>query len=269
MPNGLVEFWKQCKLGKPPFFHPADEDALWQKEGKFIETNAVSFESFVKNPRSGDENSRRLHLSLRPVPYLGNLARAKIFILLLNPGLAPADYWAETHSPMLRKRLENNLTQSFGGIGFPFLMLDPQFYWCPGFKWWEGKLRETIRRIAREQYNNKYIEAMRDLSRKLACLELVPYHSSSFRTHALIRDLESVKMAKKFVETILTPRAEAGGCTLIVTRQVEEWGFPRGAKERGNVFVYRGGETQGASLSPNSRGGKAILRHYGIIDPAR
>jgi hypothetical protein len=265
MPNDLVEFWRKCKLKKPPFFHPADRAALWQKNGRFIETDVLNFDSFIAGPRFGGSDDNLLHLSLRPVPYLGNLARAKIFILLLNPGLEYADYWAEDERQPreFRERLESNLRQSFDGVKFPFFKLDPQFCWCSGFKWWEGKLRETIRRIAKER-NTKYFEAMRDLSGKLACLELVPYHSSSFRSHALLKDLESVKMATKFVETILIPKAEAGKCTLIVTRRVKDWGFSRSVKKSENIVIYRGGETRGASLGPKSSGGKAILRHYGI-----
>jgi hypothetical protein len=266
MPNELIEFWKQCKLDKPPFFHPKDETTLLQGNGKFLETNFKNFDAYIKGSRFGENENRRLHLSLRPVPYLGNLAQAKIFILLLNPGLAYADYWAESNSKAFCQRLENNLQQSFDGIDFPFFKLDPQFCWCSGFMWWESKLHEVIRRIAKEQFDNQYIDAMRDLSTKLACLELVPYHSSSFGAHSLIKNLPSVKMVKKFVTDSLIPQAEDAKLTLIVTRQAKEWRIPNSMEKTKNIVVYKGGHTRGASLSPNSLGGKAILRHYGIED---
>jgi hypothetical protein len=264
MPKELIEFWKLCKLNEPPFSHPTDEKALWQKNRKYIETDSVNFNAFVKSLHFGENDNPRLHLSLRPVPYLGNLAQAKIYILLLNPGLAYSDYWAETNSPIFCKRLKDNLRQSFDGISFPFFKLDPQFCWCSGFMWWESKLHDVISLIAKEHYDNKYIDAMRDLSKKIACLELIPYHSSSFGSHGLIKQLDSVKMVKEFVNRFLIPQAKKNKCTLIVTRQAEAWGFPSGCKENDNIVVYRGGETRGASLSPGSRGGKAILRHYGI-----
>ncbi len=275
MPNELIEFWKKCKLDKPPFFHPKDKDLLWQekhKKHRFININTKNFEEYRKSSSFGDDDDKRLHLSLRPVPYLGNLAKAEIFILLLNPGLKCSDYWAESKSKEFRQRLENNLQQSFVGIEYPFFMLDPQFCWCSGFIWWENKLHEVIRRIA-EDRAIKYLDAMCDLSSKLACLELIPYHSPSFGAHAFIKppkQLESVKIIQDYVNNTLKPRAQAekgnkDKCTLIVTRQAKAWDFPPGYKgNKKNIVVYRDGETRGASLSPNSRGGNAILRHYGI-----
>ena len=264
MPNELIRFWKQYKLDKPPFAHPDDLAVLHQKKGRFIETDLVDFDAYIAGPRFGHSDDERLHLSLRPIPYLGNLAKAKIFILLLNPGLTYADYWAESKSKAFSQRLENNLQQSFSGNDFPFFMLDPELCWCSGFVWWEKKLREVIRRIAKEKFNDKYIDAMRNLSTKLACLELVPYHSSSFGFYSLIKNLPSAIGVKKFVKNSLIPQAEDGKITLIVTRQAEEWGVSEQRRKNKNIVVYKGGHTRGASLSPNSDGGKAILQHYGI-----
>jgi hypothetical protein len=262
MPKELIEFWKRCKLDKPPFAHPDDLPVLQQKEGTFLSTR--SFNTYIAGERFGHSEDERLHLSLRPVPYLGNLAKAKIFILLLNPGLAYSDYWAESKSKEFCQRLKSNLHQSFDGIEFPFFKLDPEFCWCSGFVWWEKKLREVIRCIAKEKFNDKYLDAMRDLSTKLACLELVPYHSSSFGSHSLLKNLPSVKMVKKFVQESLVRDAKAGNITLIVTRQAREWGFPDNTKKTKSLVIYKGGHTRGTSLSPISDGGKAILRRYGI-----
>jgi hypothetical protein len=102
----------------------------------------------------------------------------------------------------------------------------------------------------------------RDLSRKLASVELVPYHSPSFRAHALINQLPSVKVVRKFVRESLVPAANVGERTLIVTRQAAAWNLPPSTK---NLVIHKGGETRGASLSPNSHGGQAILRHYRIF----
>jgi len=265
MPNELIKFWKDCKLDKPPFFHPKDKDLLWQekdKKHKFININSKNFEEYRKSSSFGDDEDKRLHLSLRPVPYLGNLAKAEIFILLLNPGLAYSDYWAESKSKAFRQRLEDNLQQSFSGNYSPFFKLDPQFCWCSGFDWWESKLHEVIKLIA-EHKKVKYVDAMLDLSTKLACLELVPYHSSSFGSHSLLKNLPSVKMMKKFVQETLVPEANKDKRTLIVTRLTKEWGF-HGTKSTDNLVIYDKKHARGASLSPKSDGGKAILRRYGI-----
>jgi len=262
MSNELVNFWRQCSLAAPPFAHLDDLSILRQGNNRFIDTEPMNFDTFIAGPRFGNFVDHRLHLSLLPVPYSGDLSRAKIVILLLNPGFAFCDYWAETKMPDLRKRLEDNLHQSFKGVKFPFLWLDPQFCFHSGFVWWEKKLRDVTTAIAEKKFKGRYLDAMRYLSGKIACLELVPYHSSSFRAHVLIDQLNSVKMVKKYVHESLVPDANTDIRTLIVTRKVKAWALPRGTK---NLVIYKGGYTRGASLSPNSRGGKAILKRLDII----
>ncbi len=261
MANTLIKFWQRCRLVEPPFAHPEDLPVLRQKGGRFIDVETTNFDTFIAGPRFGAFDDHRLHLSLLPVPYAGDLSHAEIVILLLNPGFSYVDYWAETKMPAFRQQRIGNLRQSFKGVEFPFLELDPHFCWHSGFVWWEKKLRDVITAIANKKFNGCYFEALRDLSTKLACVELVPYHSPSFRAHALIRQLPSADMMRAFVHESLVPDANAGQRTLIVTRQAKAWGFAHSTK---NIIVYRGGATRGASLSPNSQGGKAILRHYGI-----
>ncbi len=256
-----VDFWRRCSLVAPPFAHPDDLPFLRQNGERFIDRESANFESFIGGSRFGDFDDHRLHLSLLPVPYVGNLHDADIVILLLNPGFSYADYWAEYKVSAFRKRSEETLLQSLDGVEFPFFGLDPQFCFHGGFLWWEKKLRDVITAVAKKKPRRTYLEALRELSRRLACVELVPYHSSSFRAHALIGELPSVKMAQRFVRESLVPEARAGRRTLIVTRQARAWGLPKGGK---NVITYAGGHTRGASLSPNSDGGKAILKRFGV-----
>ena len=260
-PEEFITFWRHCRLTARPFAHPDDLLILRQRDGRFIDSEPSNFDTFVAGPRFGNFDDHRLHLSLLPLPYDGDLRHAEIVIFLLNPGFSYCDYWAETRIPAFRQRKKNNLRQSFQGVEFPFWELDPQFCWHGGFVWWEKKLRNVAKIIAARKFGGRYLDALRDLSRKLACIELVPYHSQSFRAHELVEKLPSVKMVRKFVRESLVPDASAGRRTLIVTRQAKAWGL---RPVTGKVVVYEGGETRGASLSPNSRGGKAILRRYGI-----
>src|SRR5580704_5599342 len=126
MPDELIKFWRRCKLAAPPFAHPDDLSILQQKNSKFIDAAPANFDSFVAGPRFGDFDDHRLHLSLLPLPYEGDLRHAEIVILLLNPGFSYSDYWAETKMPVFRQRKKASLRQSFKGIEFPFLELDPQ-----------------------------------------------------------------------------------------------------------------------------------------------
>jgi len=258
MPNDLIEFWRQSHFRKPPFAHPADLEVL-QTYTRWIEDDAVDFESYISGPRFASGDDDRFHLSLLPAPYAGDLEHADFIILLLNPGFSYTDYWGETHMREFRERLLSNLSQQFDKTEYGFLFLDPQFCWHSGFVWWEKKFRELVQEIARLKFNGNYRDALKEFSHRIASVELVPYHSSSFHEHGIIDRLPSVAKVRNFVQHDLVPAARAGKKTIIITRQAKAWGLT-GDKE--NIVVYEGGHTRGASLSPRSAGGKAILRHY-------
>ncbi|MGA2898257.1 MAG: hypothetical protein ABSE27_11780 [Acidobacteriaceae bacterium] len=259
MPNELVDFW-QCEFAAPFFAHPADLPILRQEGDRFIDVDSVDFDSLISVRRFCPFDDR-LHLSLMPGPYLGDLSCAEFVILQINPGLAYTDYWAESKVPEFRVRLKDNLRQSFNGIEFPFPFLDPQFCWTGGFTWWEKKLRGVLTLIADRKFDGSYFEALRDLSRKLASVELVPYHSRTFGAQKLITKLPSVKMVKKFVHERLVPDAKAGKLTLIVMKKGSFWGLPMGQK---GIVVYPPRQAQASSLGPESPGGRAILERYCI-----
>lgn len=262
---GFFEFWRRFtpKEGLP-HVHPDDLDLLSSKGRGILDLPCENFRQFVRNERFGNFADRAFHLSLLPVPYAGDIKNADIFILLLNPGFSFVDYYAEYESPDFRKRVLKNLKQQNQSQKFPFLYLDPQFCWHSGFSWWEGKFRDVGRTLARQRYNGSYLSALEELSKRVAAIELVPYHSISFAAHKLVKQhLPSSVAARSFVKTHLIPRATAGEITIVVTRRVADWGFSAANKHRG-VICYRGGLTRGASLGPSTPGGRAILKRLGI-----
>jgi hypothetical protein len=257
--DDLISFWR-CDLNTVPslFAHPKDWPVLRQFGGRYIDTKPRDFKTFVSSCRFGNFKDNRLHLSLLPQPYCGDLRTADIVILLLNPGFGFTDYYFETHEPKFRRRLEKTRAQDFSGTEFPFVFLDPEYCWHGGFQWWEEKLRDVATIIARKKFNGRYLDALRSMSKRVASLELIPYHSSSFNAHRLIKDLPSVHAAKQFAQETLTQNQE--GKTIIVTRQVKSWELP----EHRNLTTYEGSHTRGASLGAKSPGGQAILERYGI-----
>ncbi|MGE4048544.1 MAG: hypothetical protein AB7F35_27055 [Acetobacteraceae bacterium] len=163
--------------------------------------------------------------------------------------------------PQFRDHLKRTLAQDFSGVEFPFIWLNPEYCWHGGFYWWEAKLREVITIIAKQKFQGRYLDALRDVSTRLANIELIPYHSSSFSAHQLIRDLPSVHAARHFAQAALV--ANQGMKKIIVTRQVKSWDLP---PNNADLIVYEGGHTRGASLGSRSRGGQAILKLYEISD---
>jgi hypothetical protein len=142
----IVEFWKGWSLSGPPLVHPQDLPALKTRVAKLLEEPPTNLRRFIASKRF-DPEDRDFHFSLLPSPYVGDVCRADILLLLLNPGFKPADYYAEWSVPEFRDRVVSNLYQRFNGVEFPFFAagspvllahripeLDPVAYMCGYWK---------------------------------------------------------------------------------------------------------------------------------------
>jgi hypothetical protein len=133
--NSFVEDWRACSFSKPPYIFPSDKPII-EASKRFV-TVHDSFEAFIESPDFGEGGDKKLHLGLLPVPFRGNLEKASIFILLLNPGLNPTDYYAESNAEDFQAALLRNLRQENGNDDYPFTSLAPQFSWQT--KYWTQK----------------------------------------------------------------------------------------------------------------------------------
>jgi len=251
MREDFEAFWREAQWAGAPFVHPQDLPVL----EKWPSHLSGDFDTFIRGPLFGDKEDGNLHLGLYPCPVLGNLATARVFILLLNPGLGYTDYLAESFHPGFTARALRVARQDLEGEAFPFYFLDPSLCWHGGFQWWERKLGPLA--SALQPHTGGYLDALRFMANTLASLELVPYHSRIFKAHNLVKSLPSAQAARDYVRSELLPRALDGEVTLIATRQVDGWGLT--APSSGRFIRYEGGERRGASLSPNTSGGAAIL----------
>lgn len=251
----LVSGWRNCNLESRPYLFP--DDVPHMTSGNFKIFN--SFNEYIISKEFGLSSETKLHTGLLPVPYVGNLEKASIIVLMLNPVLSAGDYFAE-QQPEFRNAQIQNLRQENVSIEYPFVFLNPQFAWHPGFGYWHKKFGAVIEELA-DQSGTTYQEAMSILAKSLACLELLPYHSKSFGSGSLLKVLPSVKVIQSFVHEVLIPKAKDGKVIIIATRGVKNWQLPK----HKSIITYEGGETRSAHLSPSSRGGKAIANHLSLV----
>jgi hypothetical protein len=259
----LVTAWCNWEPGSPPYFLDGDDALLSKAASKERIATHSSWEAYIGEPGFGLPGDTRLHLGLVPVPFAGDLGRARVFVLLLNPGLEPDDYFAEYKVPGFRDRLIWNLKQDFSRSEYPFVYLDPSISWHSGYRWWHGKFQGVIADLAKK-WDVGFADARQYFSNILACVELVPYHSVSYNLSDRIREqMRSVRIAREHVHECLRPRAQAGEVLIVVTRHCVKWGLP----ESSHVVTYLGSETRAAHLSPNSRGGKRIVEFVRELRP--
>jgi hypothetical protein len=207
----------------------------------------------------GSTNSGRLHLGLLPMPFAGDLLRARVYVLLLNPGLEPLDYFAEWEVPAFRAAVLANYAQAPpGGMFF----LDQHFAWHGGGRYWSGRLRGVISELS-TRLDVPYGTAQQRLQRDVCVLEMFAYHSTQWQLPPKIAArLRSSELIRSFVHEVLQPRAAVGDATLIVTRQSRAWGLHEGP----GIVIYKGMVRRGAHMGPTSSGGAALLEQLARDD---
>jgi hypothetical protein len=260
--QSLAGYWSNFldDCHRPPYIHPKDQDDKSLNDYLGRNQNLrdpLSFNEFVKSPRFGPKD-KHFHFSLLPVPYAGNLEKADVFILLLNPSLAPSDYYGEYEHPAFRRALQQSLKQDFQDVEYPFLYLNPLFCWHHAYRWWEAKLRGIVQAVAKEHHGGRYLDALKDVSRRVAAIDLVPYHSADSSTGSRMIKLPSAEAARDWVHRCPAVRANDGKAVIVVARQCHEWGL----KEiKDHIVCYDSSEARAAHLTSDSRGGEAILKH--------
>ena len=258
----LVTAWRKWNPDSTPYMLGADANVL---KHSLDQSHVVT--QRTPNFPSGD---KRLHLALLPLPFLGDVLKASIYVLMLNPGLAKRDYeWDE--NPSFRRALLANLRQERLDGVMPFIYLDPQFEKHDGSLYWYGRLKKVVHKLA-DARRTSTEEARSEIAEKLAVIELVPYHSS---TGSLVGRLDkdrlpSMHLAQEFVGTTVVERVRKKEAIIIVVRQVNRWNqcLPANLTEKQGIFRYTWGQARAASFNPASNvetpGGRAILRYLGV-----
>jgi hypothetical protein len=252
--EALISYWKDCPLESPPYVPIADRKYLPAINDKPIS----SFQEYISSESFGFKNDKSFHYGLLPGPYTGNLSSAKVFILMLNPGLSNGDYHAEYEVNGFRSELMRNLHQENASTEYPFLFLNPQYAWHPGFAYWQSKFDDILRTIS-HRFSNSYQKALRFLSQNLACLELIAYHSRSHKRIPPAKLPTSTRLMLEFVHNEVVPLAKADQVSIVLTRGIADWGI---AVEKGttSIIQYNGFEARAAYLTITSRGGAEILK---------
>ena len=171
--HALLSAWKDFQPKQAPYVLPGDEGLLAETQ---LCCRFAGWNGFVADPEFGAPGNSKLHLDLLPIPFVGNLKTASVFLLMLNPGFGPHDYFGEYAVPEYRSALLDNLRQTRGNS---FVFLDPRFSWHGGFDYWHTKLRNVIVAFAQNS-GISYGRARQFFQSSIAALELAPYHSVNF-----------------------------------------------------------------------------------------
>lgn len=220
----LINFWKKFKPSSEDFcVHQDDYKVMMKKRWQGASpTGRSSVERFFEQLSSSELGD--FHLSLTPVPYVGNLNKADIFLLMINPSLGYADYGTDAN-PDFCEAITKNRNQDFSEAEQSCLALNFKYWDRSWFFYYEKLLRRTVRAYA-EKTGVSYLDALDVLSRRLAILELVPYYSGDISQFGkrFLRELTSAQKARDAAQELLQ-RAQNDTATVIVRWGSDKWGL--------------------------------------------
>ncbi len=196
--------------------------------------------------------SDKLHLFLPPIPYVGDLKSADVWILMLNSGVGACDEQDEAAEPYhsLKSR---NLRQEFADVSHPFISLDPALSDTGTYLYYNQKrgLGRLISSLAAELRLTKE-NARALVARKVAVLELIPYRSKGFP--GALAQVPSANLARAAAHEALGQKllvspwgaahwrlpAQHSDADRLITRSARAFSFaPGGASGFGEAIIKR------------------------------
>jgi len=141
-----------------------------------------------------------LELSVLPDPYVGDLKKAKVVFLLLNPGFQEGDN--EICAPHSEYFHENKASLTHAAHP-PFYVLGEKFKQSGGYAWWIKKLKRVMESGV----------SISNLSEEIMCIQFFPYHSEKYKHFpkklpSQYYSFELVKEAIRKQKTIVMMRSE-------------------------------------------------------------
>lgn len=247
--------------------HPNDKDYILKHNPRLYTSN-INGDIATKNR---DKEKFLLQLGLLPQPYLGNIEKSTIIMLMLNPGFSGGEF-KEHNEPGSQQAILNTIHQNFRNNGiseYPFMYINPKFNNTEGWKYLcgkkgyglkKGRLRDCLDRF-RDISHKTDQEVLRFFSQHISFLETVPYHSAGFNlTNKFIRELPSFKMAMDY----LNYKAEDQNNLIFIIRGLRFLDSELVKKK--NVIVFDKSEGRGAWFScseslNNSKHGDILINH--------
>ncbi|NEW66080.1 hypothetical protein H1220_04495 [Carnobacteriaceae bacterium zg-84] len=209
---------------------------------------AADDKTFLDNLRSREEYEKlndkyKLNLNVYPLHYIGDIKKAKILVLGLNPGVN--DEYIEfynTFDESYQKKIKRNLDFS-----------EPRFFEFDSYKDKQGYWKK-LRTLFPEEYAQK-IEFMKNsldtskidgfFNKNIAVVEFFPYHSEAYNNKEGLEPLVNKVIkekgylpTQKFVFEIISERLKKKDVVIIIYRAVSKWmDAVEGLSDYDKVFV--------------------------------
>ncbi len=216
-------------------------------------------EWLLKKKRDGTNRGRRyrqvLFCDFFPVPFLGPVRKADVFILFDNPGFDLLNYEDEYQNPKAKEFLMDNLRGESPILSDSLIPSGWDTYWRRKIN---TIASEVVRRASSLGQKLAIDRARATVLDHIAVIQSCPYHSH--RDPRITREkLESSRIARSFFQRELIPRVLNESVLVFVWKKPSFWGSGNsdykwiGAR---NAYVHQNGK----ELSPEKKPDHFLVR---------
>lgn len=138
---------RYATIDPPPYI--LKEDRILIEKG--LSHSYSCFGDYISDPDFGTAPGHKIHAGLIPIPYAGDILNSKIYILTLNPGFGPHDYYAESLNKQFLKARIRQLRQEYMDKAFPWMDLNPLFCWHGCYEYWTSRLGDIINKLSEQK----------------------------------------------------------------------------------------------------------------------
>jgi len=168
-----VEKWIEAWANVPqPGMYPADKPYLEKVQEELDGSRRGDKQLYTGSFDPKEKPNGKFHCRLGAVPYVGDLRKAQIFLLMVNPGVRRSDY-DELDNDDVQGLLTRNRLQTFNHC---FALTEPGVE----RQGWVDYFRNSVFGTLIREFPKECSELLKaTLRAKLAILELVPYFSQT------------------------------------------------------------------------------------------
>src|SRR5688572_27598612 len=223
----LIEHWRRFSPDKKPYLHPADAPHVF--------------------------DPKNFEFDLLPYPFVGDIAGADVWVLMLNSNIGHRDELDE-EDPLFRERQRANLRQDFRGLDYPLLSLDPVLRGTGTYQYYN--VRNGFHDLIDVYGTRAGIpteDARKAIARRVAVLQLLPYRSKSGQYD---EKMSGVMPSSRLVYRAVQEAVSLKHKLVVVPRSAPLWGLKYEQNIDGRIITYRADQARSGSLKPSSAGGR-------------
>lgn len=203
-------------------------EGIVEKDGEYYAACDKEFLEKIKENSDYTKLADHYKLDLRVIPlhFIGNILKAKLLILNLNPGIDEEYYTFYQNNKSYQEMIYNNLTlEKPKFFEFDYYSTNNEGYWSRLKPLFEDEYLEKINRNQNGEDTRKLDEFF---TKTVALIEFFPYHSQNFSELGDIFDKTVKKMkgylpSQQFVFNIIKERVQNGDVVIVFSRSIGRW----------------------------------------------